>query len=176
MKYSIVFLIKGKADKYNQKLVELVGPKFGENYIVENPLPSHITLKSPFELKNSEKLEKNLKEFIKRHHISKIKIKGFGNFKRFVSFMDVKFSKESLNIQKDLIKEIVELGIRANKFDKEFKPHATVAYGNTKETFDKIWNYLKIKKAPNFDLKFDNICILKKAKKGWKIYKTFRIQ
>ena len=64
MKYSIFYLIKGKAGKHQQKLVKEVGPKFGENYMIENPLHSHIALKSPFEIKDIKPLEKLLKEFV----------------------------------------------------------------------------------------------------------------
>jgi len=79
-------------------------------------------------------------------------------------------------IQKQLLKELKKIkGIRVKKSDKEFKPHATIAYGNTKKSFDNIWNYLKKFNKPKFNLKFDNITILKKAGKYWKIYKVFGV-
>lgn len=175
MKYAVVYLIRGKAGKYQQKLVRDIGPKFGENYMIENPLPAHVTLKSPFETKSSKKLESVLEEFSEKYHSSDIKIRGFGNFNKFVAYMNVKFSKSAFKLQKDLIKKISKLGIPANEYDKKHKPHATIAYGNTKESFDKIWNYLKTLTKPKFDLKFDNITILKKEK-YWKIYKVYEIK
>src|SRR3989338_7253960 len=81
MRYVIVYLIGGKAEKYHQKLVREVGPRFGERYLIENPLPSHITLKSPFELDNSKELESTLKLFVKRYKPEEIEIGGFGNFR-----------------------------------------------------------------------------------------------
>jgi len=95
MRYVIVYLIGGKAEKYHQKLVREVGPRFGERYLIENPLPLHITLKSPFELDNSKELESTLKLFVKRYKPEEIEIGGFGNFRRFVSFLKVKLSKQS---------------------------------------------------------------------------------
>ena len=50
MKYVFVYLIRGKVERYHQELIKTVGPKFGENYMIDNPLPSHITIKSPFEI------------------------------------------------------------------------------------------------------------------------------
>jgi 2'-5' RNA ligase len=177
MKYVIVYLINGKPERYHHKLVREVGPKFGERYLIENPRPSHVTLKYPFELKNSKKLEKFLREFAHRQKIHKIKIYGFGNFERHVAFLNTKFSKQAYYVQKSLIKELQKIkGIKARKFDKNFEPHLTIAYGNTKKNFDSIWNYLKKFNKPNFNLKFDNIAILKQSGKYWKVYKVFKIK
>ena len=37
-KYMIVYLPSKEVTKYNQQLVEEVGPKFAENYLIENHL------------------------------------------------------------------------------------------------------------------------------------------
>ena len=57
-----------------------------------------------------------------------------------------------------------------------FKPHATVAYGNTKQSFKDIWNYLKTKEKPEFDLKLDALFLMKKPRKHWKLHKVFKIK
>ena len=176
MKLVIVYLIKGKAEKYHKQLVKEVGPKFGEKYMIENPLPSHVTLKSPFETNNIKEIEKLLEEFVKTEKQSKIEINGFKNFKRFVAFLNTKFSKQTLKTQKHLLKKLQKIGIKSHEFDKKFKPHATISYGNTKTSFNNIWNYLKTLDKPNFDLKLNNIAIMKKGKKYWKVYKEFKIK
>ena len=111
MKYAIFYLIKGEAQKYRDKLVAEVGPKFGERYVLESKLPAHLTLKTPFEIKDIKKIEKIIKEFVKTQKLSKIKIIGFGNFRKFVTFLDFKFSQETLIAQKKLIQEL-ELGLK----------------------------------------------------------------
>jgi 2'-5' RNA ligase len=176
MKLVIVYLIKGKAEKLQQKLAKEVGPKFGEHHLIKNPLPAHVTLKSPFEIENSKKIEQVLKDFVKKQRQGDVKIRGFGNFRRFVAFMNTKFSWRARKIQKNLLKEVKKLNIPLHEFDINFKPHATIAYGNTKETFDKIWNYLMKLDKPKFDLKFDNITLLKKTRGKWKIYKEFKLK
>ena len=177
MKLVLVYLIKGKTEKYHQKLVREVGPKFGENYMIENPLPSHITFKSPFELSNSKVIEKILKEFCKNHTAFDIEMGGFGNFRRFVSFLKIKLSRQVIKINKELLQEVKKIdGIKLHRFDINWKPHATISYGNTKNKFNKIWNYLKKLDKPKFNLKFDNITILKKIGKHWKIYKEFKLK
>ena len=177
MEYVVVYLIRGKEEKYHQKLVKEVGPKFGETYMIENPLPSHITLKYSMNLNSPKELEKVLKLFAEKHKSSKIKIDGFGNFKKFVIFLKIKLSKSSIKLQKELLKEVKKIkGVKMHDFDVKWKPHATIAYGNTKKSFDNIWNYLKTLEKPNFELKFDNITILRKPIKFWKIYKTYRLR
>jgi len=66
-------------------------------------------------------------------------------------------------------------GIEINKFDKKWNPHSTISYGNTKESFDGIWNYLKKLDKPKFELMFDNITIMKKSGKYWRVYKEFKL-
>lgn len=177
MRYALVYLIRGKAEKYHQKLVKEVGPKFGEKYMMENPLPSHITLKSPFELDNSIELENMLNVFSKKHKSVKIKINSFGNFRRFVAFLKISLPKQVFKIQKDLLREVKKVdGVTLHEFDIQWKPHATISYGNTKNSFDKIWSYIQKLEKPNFESVFDNITILKKPKKLWKIHKIYKLK
>lgn len=177
MKYVLVYLIRGKAEKYHQKLVKEVGPRFGESYMIENPLPSHITLKSPFQLDNSKELENTLSLFAKKHKKVKIKINNFGNFRRFVAFLKISLPKKVVKIQKDLLKEVKKInGIELHEFDIKWKPHATISYGNTKESFDKIWSYIQTLEKPDFDLSFDNVTILRKPRKRWKVYKIYKLK
>src|SRR3989338_6293813 len=92
-------------------------------------------------------------------------------------FLKIKFSKESKTMHKRLLKELTKIsGVELREFDINFKPHATIAYGNKKQTFDKIWEYLNKLNKPHFNLKFDNLTILKKPRKFWKIHKIFEIR
>ena len=175
-KIVIVYLIKGKAEKYQQKLVKKVGPMFGETYMIEHPLPAHITLKSPFETDKLKKIESFLKEFVKKYKSDKIQIRGFGNFNKFVAFLNLKLGKSSKKVQKNLVAELKKQGIKPHKFDIKWKPHMTISYGNTKKSFNKIWNHLQTLEKPKFDLRFDNVSILKKIRGHWRIYKQFKIE
>lgn len=176
MKYVIVYLVRGKVERYHQFLVKTIGPKFGENYLIKNPLPSHITIKSPFVSKNIKNVEYTIKNFVNTRKPVRIDVEGFGNFNRFVAFLKLKFPKQLLKIHTELLNELEDKNkIKLEEFDKKWKPHITIAYGNTKKSFDKIWNELK-EKNPKYKLKFDNITILKKPKRYWKIHKIFEIK
>ena len=177
MKYVIVYLIKGEAEEYHQKLIKEVGPKFGENYVVENPLPSHVTLKSPFETDKIEEVEEILSEFVKTQNPHDIELEGFDNFNNFVAFLKTDFSKEATHIQNNLIDSLKKLKwIKLHEHDTKWHPHVTISYGNTEESFNQIWNYLKTLETPKFNLKFDNITLLRKPKEHWEIYKEFEIK
>lgn len=177
MKYVLVCLLRGKIEKYHQNLVKKVGPKFGENYMIENPIPSHITLKYPFETNEIFILERILSRFCKDNKSTKIKIDGFGNFRRFVSFLKVNFSKEAKKVRKSLLNEIEKInGIKFEEIDKKYKPHATISYGNTKENFDQIWDYLKQLDKPESNLLFDNVTILSKPKRYWQVHKIYNLK
>jgi len=176
-KYSIFYLLKGNAKNYRNKLVKEVGPTFGERYVFDSKLPAHITLKVPFETNDIKNIEENLKEFVKNHKESKIKIIEFGHFRRFVAFLKFEFSKNALSIQKDLINSLNKIkDISISKTDKQWHPHATISYGNTKKSFNGIWEHLKKLKRPYFEIMFDNITIMKKSGKYWKIHKKFKLK
>jgi 2'-5' RNA ligase len=86
-------------------------------------------------------------------------------------------SKQAINVQKELLKEIKNIeGVKLNEFDVKWHPHSTIAYGNTRNTFDNIWEYIKTLNKPEFDLKFDNITIMKKQGDRWKVHKEFNIR
>jgi 2'-5' RNA ligase len=178
MKVDLVYVIKGRPGQYIQNLVKTVGPKFGENYMVENPLPPHITLKYAFNVQDVKKLEKLLEDFVSKRKAYELELKGFGNFRRFVAFLKPELSNSARNLRRDLLAVLKKEGFSAHKYDLPFKPHATIAYGNTKETFDKIWDYLKTLKTPYFRLKLDNITILREENDDspWKIHKEIKIK
>lgn len=173
----IVYLPSKEVTKYNQQLVEEVGPKFAENYLIENPRPPYITLKSPFYMEDTSTMETALANFVKKCKPAEVELDGFGSFNSKVSYLKINFSAEAIQIQKELLKEISNFKeIYLKEFDTEFKPHLTVAYGNTPEIFDNIWEYLQQMPQPNFKMKFDNITLLKKVKNEWQIYKEFKIK
>jgi len=81
-------------------------------------------------------------------------------------------------ISRSSLKLIKELGrvewLEWNKLDKiNYKFHATLVYGNTPESFKKIWRYVYDLK-PSFNLIFNNIAIMKKDKGVWRIHKFYR--
>lgn len=177
MKYSIFYLMKGNAKDYRDKLVKEVGPRFGENYILDSKLPAHITLKAPFNLDNIQELENILANFVKERKKEEIEIIGFDNFKRFVVFLKFNFPKPALKIQSDLINELKKIkNMDIEEHDKKWHPHATITYINTENNFNNIRDYLQKLDKLYFKIYFDNITLMKKIGKYWRVYKEFKIK
>lgn len=176
MKYVIVYLLQGEAKTYHKKLVKKLAIKFKEQYLTKNPVPSHATLKYSFETKKIKEIEELLKRFCKKHKSTNLKIRKINNLHKKIIYLQLDFSKEAIKIYRDLIKELKKVSwLRWRKYDKiGNKFHVTLIYGNIAKHFKEIWEYISTLK-PKFDLKFNNIAILKKQK-YWKIHKVFKIK
>lgn len=175
--FVIVHLLRGEAGKYHEDLVKTIGPKFNESYLIENPRPSHFTLKAPFWADDIAIVEDLLEEFVKTQKSQSISVGGFGNFRDKVVFLNSEFSEDAIKIQKDLIEELRKIrGFPLDRHDLAFTPHLTVGYGNTPESFKGIVEYLNSLPEKKFETKFDNITLLKKNKNVWEVYKIYEMK
>ncbi|MFH1209417.1 MAG: 2'-5' RNA ligase family protein [archaeon] len=178
MKYSICYLLRGDVAKFHKQKVRELAKKFNELYLLENPIPSHTTLKYPFITQRIKEIEDMLKEFVKKQKKGKIEVRKVTNFNKKAVCLQLSFSKKANKTFKGLVKKLhkfdwLEWGVYDKTIDGKF--HSTLIYGNTPANFKRIWKEvsdLKIK----FDLEFNNITILKKQRKYWKIHKVYEIQ
>ncbi len=176
MKYAIVYLIRGKIEKYHKKLVRELAKKFNESYLLKNPIPSHATLKYSFRTNKIKEIEDIIKEFVKKQKPAKLEIKKINNFHKKVIYLQLNFSKKAIEIYRELIKRLDKISwLKWNKLDKKEKFHITLIYSNASKNFKKIWKYIS-KSKPNFNLKFDNIAIIRKPRKYWQVYKIYKIK
>jgi hypothetical protein len=177
MKYAIGYSLNGEAKKYHQKLVKELATKFKEPYLIENPIHPHVTLKYPFRTRKIKQIEKILEEFSKNHKSAKIKIRKINNFHKKVVFLQVDFSNEANKIYLDLKKELKKVDwLEWSEFDSLIGNfHSTLVYGNNPKSFKEIWKYVS-KIHPKFDLKLNQIVIIKKPKKYWEIHKIYKLK
>lgn len=180
MRYSICCLLRGEFEKYHSNLVNELGIKFNEKYLIENPRPCHITLKYPFDEKEDIKeVELLLENFVKNIKQSKLKIDSINNFNDKVAVFEIDFSNDAKEIFNKFQNELKKIKwIDWRDYDKiSDKWHLTLIYGNTIESFNNIWKYVSENLKPNFELMFDNITILKETKpKVWDVHKVFEIK
>lgn len=179
MRYSICCLLRGKFAEYHSKLVEELGNKFEERYLIENPRPCHITLKYPFEeKKNIEEVEKILEDFVRDVKVTKLKIDSLNQFNNKVVVFEIDFSKDAKEVFNNFQNELKTINwLDWREYDNiSGKWHLTLVYGNTIDKFNSIWKYVNENIEPNFELKFDNLTILKEMKPNvWEIHKIFEI-
>ncbi len=171
----IVYLMRNKVKKYQEKLIDELSKKFKINNL-NHHIPAHITLKVPFETKRIKNVENVLRNFVKKQKQSKIKVKGFGSFNGKVIFINPIYSNAAKILTRNLIKDLEIISrMKLKKYDKDHTPHATIGYARNKYQFKEILNFLN-SKNPEFSMSFDNITILKKVVRNWKIYKIFKIR
>jgi 2'-5' RNA ligase len=177
MKYSIVYLIKGKAETYHQKAVYDLGNKFGVETTINQKVPSHITFKYLSDRKKIKDIEKILDELSKKIDSSNFILGGTGNFGKNVIYFKVEPSRQMVLFRSNLLKELKKLkDVRWNSWDKNSsKFHATITEKDIGNKFKEIKSYL-FKYNKKFNLKFDSITIIKKPKDKWIIHKEFKIK
>lgn len=179
MTYVIVYLIKGKAAKFQQDLAYEIAKKFKHDGTIKSKIPAHLTLKSRFETNNIEEVEEVIKDFTAEENPSLLVLDGFDYFTNpRVIFINAEESKKMRDSYNRLIEKINRISwLSMSEFDlRGMKFHSTIAHKNLpEEKFNDIWQYLKNKPKPYFKLDFDNVTILKLVNETWKIHKEFLI-
>ena len=174
MRYMIGYLIKGEAKEYQENLIDSISEEFGTRNLNEH-IPAHFTLKSPFETENIGEVEKVLEEFCKGEKKSEMNIGGIGSFNRRVIFIGGEFSEEGLETFRRFIERLREIEwMEFGKHDlEEGNLHSTLARAKDPEQFEEIMKFL-LKEKKFFDVEFDNVAILEKSEDGWNVYREFR--
>lgn len=118
MRYSICYKLNGKVEKYLKQKIKELAKEFNEPYLLNNPIPAHVTLKYPFEGKNIHEIENLLKNFVKKNKKTKIKVRKINNFHNKVVFLQFDFSKKAKTVFRNLIKTLHKIKwLEWNSFD-----------------------------------------------------------
>lgn len=175
MKYLIVILIKGLAEKYQQKLLYLIAERFKVKGAIQRRPPAHLTLKSPFETNDIKPIESVIEQFCKSHQKSSYKLSGINHFDKRVIFIDVLSSEEMNKTYLEFMKHLKnKTKIQFKEFDGNTHFHSSLARTDIQDKFDEIWSFAS-KEKPQFDLFFDNISILKLVEGVWQIHKVYSL-
>lgn len=176
MKYFIGYLIGGDAKKYHEDLVDQISEKFGTRNLNEY-IPVHFTLKSPFETEDIGPVESLLEKFCEEERSSGIWLGDVDGFDKKIIYLNGEFSSEAMGTFKRLLKKLG--GIEGIRF-KEYEPktdnfHSTLARAEDPKQFDQIVEFLS-DRVSRYELDFDNIAILSRGEKKWEIYRKFELQ
>ena len=179
MRHIIVHLVRGEASQVHIGITKDLTEKF-DTFPLHNRISPHLTLKRWFELDEvgMAKIYETLGAFSKAHRQSNYKIQGFGSFNKDVIYEDIQPSPEMTSSLADLRKRLHEVeNLTFDEFDEVDELHATVVMGALKPfNFDEIWDYLSKGKYPDFNMKFDNIAVLKKESNMWVVDRVWEIK
>ncbi len=179
MKYIIAHLIRGEAKDKHEAITKDLVKKF-DTFPIHDRIAPHLTLKRVFELDADgiKNLCSTLDTFVDCHTQSTYRLDGFNHFVEDVIYIDVKPSPEMLSTAKDLMNVLHKVeNITFDEFDAiENDFHASVVFRKLKPfDYKEVWNYLNKEEKIDFDMKFDNIAIMKKEVDKWYIDRVWEL-
>jgi 2'-5' RNA ligase len=171
MRRIIVHLIRGQAGKMHEAITRDLADKF-DAFPIHDRIVPHLTLKRWFELDETgmENLHQTLDTFTKNQNQSTYNLGGFNHFGEDVIYVDVKPSPEMSSTTRELMTALHSIdGMTFDEFDEEEDDfHATVVMGALKSfDYNQVWKYLNETEGIHFDMKFDNIAVLKRDMDKW---------
>lgn len=164
-------MLRGVAKVAHENLTKDLVEELGA-FPIHDRIDPHLTLKRWFELdkKGMEEVYAVLDLFMTSHTQSDYRLYGLNNFGDGVIYVDVDPSLEMSKTVKDLLIALRTVsGMTFEEVDAiEDDFHATLAMRSLKPfDFNKTMEYLKTKNQLDFEMKFDNIAILKKEGEKW---------
>ncbi len=179
MRHIIVHLLRGEAGKAHEAITRGLTERF-DTFPIHNRIVPHLTLKRWFELDEAgmEQLYKTLDSFAASHVQSDYRLHGFNHFGEDVIYVDVKPSSEMSLTVRELMEDLHTInGMTFDEFDNtEDDFHATVVMGALKPfDYAPILEYLNAKEGMDFNMKFDNIAVLKRDTGKWVVDRVWEL-
>lgn len=170
-KHIIVHLIRGEAKTAHEAITRDLVEQL-DAFPIHDRIVPHLTLKRWFELDETGVGEvcKVLDEFADTHVQSDYHLHGFDNFTEDVIYVDVEPSPAMSQSARDLMLALHR--IKDMTFDEyddvDNHFHATVVMRALKPfDFKQTWDYLLTQKALDFNMKFDNVSLLRRDTDKW---------
>lgn len=179
-RYIIVHLIRGDAKEAHEAITRDLVKKLDAFPIHDRIIP-HLTLKRWFEIDElgMAELYKVLDIFVLSHTQSEYRLHGLSNFGEGVIYVDVDPSPEMSQTARDLMTVLHDIkNMTFDEYDAiEGDFHATVAMRALRPfDFQETWNYLQKQTTLDFNMKFDNIAILRKDTDKWVPERIWELQ
>lgn len=173
MKYFIAHLLSGSSKAYHTSVTRVLSERFRIFPLHERVVP-HITVKTPFEATDDEilEVERVLRSFSKQENAAPLTLKGFGRFGFRTVYMDVAESPGAVSLVRRMLAALkMHAPFLPSVPNEGNKLHASVARFLTRQEKRRISRFLKDER-PLFQTQFDNVAILKKEGKQWKVMTT----
>jgi len=167
--YSVQLRLQGFAKKYAKEVIHDVARKFYVNGVTQKRAVPHISLFGNFKTLNEKEIISEIKSVGRRYELVPFRIKGFDFFdnkKNKVIYLDVEPSEELKNLRRDIYRRLSKYSNNCKKSDMkhDFDFHATVAFKDIDYKFERIWDYIQMKRVPYINQYLLRITILKNSK------------
>ena len=167
---------------YQRDIRQKIATQFGFSEITNSIIPTHITIKYRFPIKNLDEVEKVVQEFSLVQRKTNWSLQSFSYFKNdgdFVIFIDVVASEEACKAHANFLDRLREIGwVKWGEFDNaNLHYHVTlVAQNLTSENFEAVWSFVNEQEKPNFESFFDNLTLIQINEDSRSVYKTYWLQ
>jgi len=174
-KYMIGYLLEGSVEKYHRGLTNEISREFDVRNLNEY-IPPHFTLKSPFETVDIGSIENILERFCEEERSSEIEIRDIGSFNKNIIYLNGEFSPEAIGSFGRLSTKLKSIDwIELGRYDlKTDNFHSTLVRAESSKQFNDIMTFLS-NRNPYYKMQLDNITILEKYKQGWEVYRKFEL-
>jgi len=166
--YSVQVRLQGYAKKYAKEVIFDVAREFDVNGVTQKRVVPHISLFGNFETLNEEKIVSEIVSVGRRYDLVFFRIKGFGNFhnkKNKVIYLDVEPSEDLKKLRRDICRSLPKYSTSYKPFNTNhnFNFHITVASKDIDYKFERIWNYIQMKRVQCINQHLLRITIIKNS-------------
>lgn len=132
-----------------------------------------MTIKPPFEADEGRiaDIERILRAFTSSEVAAPLVFRGFGRFGFRTVYIDVRKSPDAVSFVRRALKTLNDNAtwLPHNPLEGN-KLHVSVARFLSRQQSRRIWRFLRECSYPHFESRFDNIAILKKDGRAWRIH------
>jgi len=167
-------LIRGEAAEYYKATCADLAARFGIADVSEI-VPPHITIKSPFEHRSYDLVERIVATSAEAP-AQPLVLSGWNHFGTRTVFIDIPAPAPELKAHLTAILDAFRAAaIEVTPLEYELHMHLSVARFLRPESYAAVSAYLATIPAPKFEIALDNITIFTKDKeaRNWKVQKTF---
>ena len=165
--YLIEFRFSGKAKGILKDLIYTISKTYHVKGATRKKVVPHISLAGPLYTKDQKKLVKEFQNIIKKYDCVSFKLDGFDKFEREnkVIFVKIKPSKELLKLRNEIVKKLKKFcDMNEHDYEKDYSPHATIAFKDIDRKFNQIWNYLESWEIPKMNQFVLRVTLIKNSK------------
>jgi 2'-5' RNA ligase len=167
-------LIRGEAAEFYKATCADLAARFGIADVSEI-VPPHITVKSPFEHRSYDLVERVVSTAASAPALP-LTLSGWNHFGTRTIFIDIPAPTETVRRQlTEVLDSFRAAGVEVTPLEYELHMHLSVARFLRPDSYAAVSAYLATIPAPKFDISLDNLTIFTKDKeaRNWKAHKTF---